>query len=256
VKAVLLAGGLGTRLREETEIRPKPMVEVGGKPILWHIMKNLSAQGISEFVILTGYKANMIKEYFLNYEVLSNDITLTLGDRSSLQIHGAHDEKDWTVTVVFTGEETNTGGRVLNAARYFADERFFLTYGDGLADVNLDALMRAHDGSGSLATITTVQPLSRFGVLDLDAGGTVTEFREKPRLDGWINIGFMIMEPDAMQYFTDDCVLEEGPLASLANSGKLSAYRHGGFWQPMDTYRESKLLNDLWAAGNAPWKIW
>ena len=232
------------------------MVEVGGKPILWHIMKNLSAQGISEFVILTGYKANMIKEYFLNYEVLSNDITLTLGDRSSLQIHGAHDEKDWTVTVVFTGEETNTGGRVLNAARYFADERFFLTYGDGLADVNLDALMRAHDGSGSLATITTVQPLSRFGVLDLDAGGTVTEFREKPRLDGWINIGFMIMEPDAMQYFTDDCVLEEGPLASLANSGKLSAYRHGGFWQPMDTYRESKLLNDLWAAGNAPWKIW
>ena len=256
MKAVLLAGGLGTRLREETEIRPKPMVEVGGKPILWHIMKNLSAQGITNFVILTGYKANMIKEYFLNYEVLSNDITLTLGDQSSLQIHGAHDEKDWTVTVAFTGEETNTGGRVLNAASYFADERFFLTYGDGLADVNLDALIAAHEGSSSLATITTVQPMSRFGVLDLDAGGTVNEFREKPRLDGWINIGFMIMEPDAMQYFTDDCVLEEGPLASLANSGKLSAYRHEGFWQPMDTYRESKLLNDLWEAGNAPWKIW
>jgi len=256
MKAVLLAGGLGTRLREETEIRPKPMVEVGGKPILWHIMKNLSAQGISDFVILTGYKANMIKEYFLNYEVLSNDITLTLGDRSSLQIHGAHDEKDWTVTVAFTGEETNTGGRVLNAARYFAGERFFLTYGDGLADVNVDALIAAHEGSSSLATITTVQPMSRFGVLDLDASGTVTEFREKPRLDGWINIGFMIMEPDAMQFFSEDCVLEEGPLASLANSAKLSAYRHEGFWQPMDTYRESKLLNDLWAAGNAPWKIW
>lgn len=256
MKAVLLAGGLGTRLREETEIRPKPMVEVGGKPILWHIMKNLSAQGISDFVILTGYKANMIKEYFLNYEVLSNDITLTLGDTSSLQIHGAHDEKDWTVTVAFTGEETNTGGRVLNAARYFADERFFLTYGDGLADVNIADLIATHDASGSLATVTTVQPLSRFGVLDVTSGGAVSEFREKPRLDGWINIGFMIMEPGAMDYFTDDCVLEEGPLAALAKAGQLSAYRHEGFWQPMDTYRESKILNDLWSSGAAPWRLW
>ena len=256
MKAVLLAGGLGTRLREETEIRPKPMVEVGGKPILWHIMKNLSAQGITDFVILTGYKANMIKEYFLNYEVLSNDITLTLGDRSSLQIHGAHDEKDWTVTVAFTGEETNTGGRVLNAVRYFADERFLLTYGDGLADVNIANLIATHDAAGSLATLTTVQPLSRFGVLDVTSQGTVTEFREKPRLDGWINIGFMIMEPGAMDYFTEDCILEEGPLAALAKAGQLSAYRHEGFWQPMDTYRESKMLNDLWSAGAAPWRLW
>ena len=256
MKAVLLAGGLGTRLREETEIRPKPMVEVGGKPILWHIMKNLSAQGVSDFVILTGYKANMIKEYFLNYEVLTNDITLTLGDRSSLQIHGVHDEKDWTVTVAFTGEETNTGGRVLNAAKYFAEDRFFLTYGDGLADVKLADLMSAHEQANSLATITTVQPLSRFGVLDLNPGGSVTEFREKPRLDGWINIGFMIMEPGAMEYFTDNCVLEEGPLASLAAAGHLSAYQHEGFWQPMDTLREKNLLEDLWASGRAPWKTW
>ena len=256
MKAVLLAGGLGTRLREETEIRPKPMVEVGGKPILWHIMKNLSAQGITDFVILTGYKATMIKEYFLDYEVLSNDITVTLGDRSSLQIHGAHEERDWTVTVAFTGEDTNTGGRVLNASQYFANERFFLTYGDGLADVNLADLIHAHNKRGSLATITTVQPMSRFGVLDIDPDGSVTEFREKPRLDGWINIGFMIMEPGAMDYFSYDCVLEEGPLASMAKAGQLSAYRHEGFWQPMDTYRESKLLNDLWASGNAPWKIW
>lgn len=256
MKAVLLAGGLGTRLREETEIRPKPMVEVGGKPILWHIMKNLSSQGIKDFVVLTGYKATMIKEYFLNYEVLSNDLTLTLGDRSSLQIHGVHDEKDWTVTVAFTGEDTNTGGRVLEASQYFANDHFFLTYGDGLADVNLTELIAAHSQSKALATITTVQPMSRFGVLDIDSKGSVSEFREKPRLDGWINIGFMIMEPGAMDYFTDNCILEEGPLASLAKAGQLSAFRHEGFWQPMDTYRESKLLNDLWASGNAPWKIW
>jgi len=144
----------------------------------------------------------------------------------------------------------------LNAAKYFADERFFLTYGDGLADVNITQLIAVHESTSSLATITTVQPMSRFGVLDLDANGTVTEFREKPRLDGWINIGFMIMEPGAMQYFSDNCVLEEGPLASLATAGKLSAYRHEGFWQPMDTYRESKMLNDLWASGDAPWKLW
>ncbi len=256
MKAVLLAGGLGTRLREETEIRPKPMVEVGGKPILWHIMKNLSTQGFSEFVILTGYKANMIKEYFLNYEALTNDISLTLGDRSSLQIHGAHDEKDWTVTVAFTGDETNTGGRVLNAAKYFADDRFFLTYGDGVADIDLGALVSAHEDGGRMATITTVQPTSRFGVLDIDSGGSVTDFREKPRLDGWINIGFMILEPGAMKYFTDNCILEEGPLSALAKARQLTAYRHEGFWQPMDTYRESRLLNEMWATNTAPWKNW
>ena len=256
MKAVLLAGGLGTRLREETEIRPKPMVEIGGRPILWHIMKNLATQGVTEFIIATGYKANVIKEYFVNYETVTNDVTVTLGDRHSLVVHGGHDEADWTVTVAYTGDLTNTGGRVLQVSKYLDDEPFFLTYGDGLADISLPALMRTHSEHGKSATISTIQPMSRFGVIDFDDDGNVSEFREKPRLDGWINIGFMIVEPKALDYFTDDCVLESGPLAEMARAGELAAYRHEGFWQPMDTYRESTLLNELWAAGEAPWKNW
>lgn len=256
MKAILLAGGLGTRLREETEFRPKPMVEVGGRPILWHIMKNLSTFGITDFIVATGYKSSMIKDYFLNYEVQSNDFTVTLGDRNSLHVHGAHDEADWKVTVAFTGDETQTGGRVFRAAKYLDDEPFFVTYGDGLADVDIDALRAFHAQSGTLGTVTTVQPASRFGVMDVAASGEVTRFREKPQLDGWINIGFMILEPAALQYFDAECVLEQGPLVDLAEAGQLTAYRHTGFWQPMDTFRESKLLNDLWASGNAPWKQW
>lgn len=256
MKAILLAGGLGTRLREETEFRPKPMVEVGGRPILWHIMKNLSTFGITDFIVATGYKSSMIKDYFLNYEVQSNDFTVTLGDRNSLHVHGAHDEADWTVTVAFTGDETQTGGRVFRAAKYLDDEPFFVTYGDGLADVDIDALRSFHAQSGTLGTVTTVQPASRFGVMDVAASGEVTRFREKPQLDGWINIGFMILEPAALQYFDAECVLEQGPLVDLAEAGQLTAYRHTGFWQPMDTFRESKLLNDLWTSGNAPWKQW
>ena len=256
MKAILLAGGLGTRLREETEFRPKPMVEVGGRPILWHIMKNLSTFGITDFIVATGYKSSMIKDYFLNYEVQSNDFTVTLGDRNSLHVHGAHDEADWKVTVAFTGDETQTGGRVFRAAKYLDDEPFFVTYGDGLADVDIDALRAFHAQSGTLGTVTTVQPASRFGVMDVAASGEVTRFREKPQLDGWINIGFMILEPAALQHFDAECVLEQGPLVDLAEAGQLTAYRHTGFWQPMDTFRESKLLNDLWASGEAPWKQW
>ena len=256
MKAILLAGGLGTRLREETEFRPKPMVEVGGRPILWHIMKNLSTFGITDFIVATGYKSSMIKDYFLNYEVQSNDFTVTLGDRNSLHVHGAHDEADWKVTVAFTGDETQTGGRVFRAAKYLDDEPFFVTYGDGLADVDIDALRAFHAQSGTLGTVTTVQPASRFGVMDVAVSGEVTRFREKPQLDGWINIGFMILEPAALQYFDAECVLEQGPLVDLAEAGQLTAYRHTGFWQPMDTFRESKLLNDLWTSGNAPWKQW
>ena len=256
MKAILLAGGLGTRLREETEFRPKPMVEVGGRPILWHIMKNLSQFGITDFIVATGYKSSMIKDYFLNYEVQSNDFTVKLGDRNSLHVHGAHDEADWTVTVAFTGDETQTGGRVFRAAKYLDDEPFFVTYGDGLADVDIDALRAFHAQSGTLGTVTTVQPASRFGVMDVAASGEVTRFREKPQLDGWINIGFMILEPAALQYFDAECVLEQGPLVDLAEAGQLTAYRHTGFWQPMDTFRESKLLNDLWTSGDAPWKQW
>lgn len=256
MKAVLLAGGLGTRIREETEFRPKPMVEVGGRPILWHIMKNLSAQGVSDFVVATGYKSNMIKEYFLNYEALSNDFTVELGNRDSLTFHGAHDEASWRVTVAFTGDETMTGGRVFRVAQYLDDEPFLVTYGDGLADVDISALRDFHASRGKLGTVTTVQPDSRFGVLDLSDEGAVTQFREKPQLDGWINIGFIVFEPGALDYFTDDCVLEQGPLVDLAAAGELSAYRHAGFWQPMDTFRESKLLNDLWSSDTAPWRNW
>lgn len=254
MKAILLAGGLGTRIREETEFRPKPMVEVGGRPILWHIMKHLSTYGIKDFIVATGYKSNMIKEYFLNYEPMGNDFTVSLGDRDSLQIHGEHEESDWTVTVAFTGDATETGGRVLKASKYLEPgEDFFLTYGDGLANVNIDALRERHLASQKLATITTVQPTSRFGVLDLDTEGNVTAFQEKPQLEGWINIGFMILNPQCLSYFSEDCVLESGPLAALARDHHLSSYKHSGFWQPMDTLRESKILNDLWDSGERPW---
>lgn len=256
MKALLLAGGLGTRIREETEFRPKPMVEVGGRPILWHIMKNLSTFGIRDFVIATGYKSGMIKDYFLNYEAQSSDFSVTLGNRESLVFHGAHDEADWTVTVAFTGDETNTGGRVARAARYLDNAPFLVTYGDGLADVDVSELVAFHERSGKLGTVTTVQPMSRFGVMEVSEDGCVTHFREKPRLDGWINIGFIVFQPEALSYFDDDCVMEEGPLAALADAQQLAAYRHRGFWQPMDTYRESKMLNNLWSEGTAPWKLW
>ena len=256
MKAIILAGGLGTRMREETEFRPKPMVEVGGRPVLWHIMKNLSHFGISDFIVATGYKSDMIKEYFLNYEAWSNDFTVELGRRESLTFHDVHEEAHWTVTVAYTGEATMTGGRVFQASRYLDDKPFLVTYGDGLADVNINDLRAFHAGSGRLVTVTTVQPFSRFGVMDVQTDGKVISFKEKPRLDGWINVGFFIMEPQALAYLDADCVLEEEPLAQLAQDGQLSAYRHEGFWQPMDTYRESKMLNDLWDSGDAPWKVW
>ena len=256
MKALLLAGGLGTRIREETEFRPKPLVEVGGRPIIWHIMKHLGHFGITDFIIATGYKSDMIKEYFLNYEARNNDFTVKLGQRDSLTFHGAHDEVNWNVTVAFTGEETMTGGRVHKASKYLDDEPFLITYGDGLADVNIDDLRAFHDRSGCLATVTTVQPLSRFGVMDVGPHGKVTSFSEKPQLDSWVNAGFFIMEPGARKYLSDNSVLEEGPLAQLAADGQLSAYRHLGFWQPMDTPREAKWLNDLWDSGSPPWRVW
>lgn len=256
MKAILLAGGLGTRLREETEFRPKPMVEVGGRPILWHIMKNLSTQGVREFIVATGYKSDVIKDYFLNYEAWNNDFTVELGRTDSLKFHGSHDEADWTVTVAFTGESTMTGGRVYRAAKYLNDEPFLVTYGDGLADVDVSSLVKAHEESGRLVTVTTVQPTSRFGILDIDDCGLVKSFSEKPALDGWINIGFFIMEPRALSYLDADCVLEAEPMARLARDGQLSAYRHNGYWQPMDTFREARMLNDLWDSGKPPWQMW
>jgi glucose-1-phosphate cytidylyltransferase len=256
MKAVLLAGGLGTRLREETEFRPKPMVEVGGRPVLWHIMKHLASFGITDFVIAVGYKGDMIRDYFLNYDTRNRDFTIALGRDGDIELHGEHDEVDWTVTVAFTGEATMTGGRVFRAAKYAHGERFIVTYGDGLADVDIDALIRSHERHGRLATVTTVQPLSRFGVMDVEGEGRVLRFREKPQMEGWVNAGFFVMEPGVLEYLDADCVLETAPLSALAADGELCAYRHPGFWQPMDTFREAQLLNTLWESGAAPWKSW
>jgi glucose-1-phosphate cytidylyltransferase len=256
MKAVLLAGGLGTRMREETEFRPKPMVEVGGRPVLWHIMKLLGQQGINEFIICTGYKSEFIKNYFANYGSVNQDFTVKLGDPSSMVVHGSHDEFDWTVTVAYTGASTMTGGRIKKVQKYVGDEPFLCTYGDGIADVDIAALQEHHLSHGRIATMTTTQPTSRFGVVDLSADGNVEKFREKPKTDDWINIGYFIFNPPVFDYLEDNSVLEEEPLHNLANENQVSAYKHTGFWQPMDTQRESQMLNELWDSGKAPWKTW
>jgi len=243
-------------MREETEFRPKPMVEIGGRPVLWHIMKNLAHFGISDFIIATGYKSDMIKEYFLNYEAWNNDFTIELGKKDSVTFHNAHGEGHWTVTIAYTGEHTMTGGRVKRAAQYLDDQPFLVTYGDGLTDLNVNALRLFHKNSGSLATVATVQPTSRFGVMDVASNGKVISFSEKPKLEGWINIGFFIMEPKFLDYLNSDSILENEPLTKLAEDEQLSAYRHDGFWQPMDTYRESLAFNELWDSGSAPWRTW
>ena len=256
MKALILAGGLGTRLREETEYKPKPMVEVGGRPILWHIMKNLSQQKINNFVVASGYKGESIKDYFLNYQARNNDVTIDLGQHSKFIQHGSHNESDWSVTIANTGELTMTGGRVFKAKRYLDDQRFLCTYGDGLADIDLSELMKFHESHGKIATVTTVKPLSRFGIMDVNENGIVQQFREKPIMDGWVNAGFFIFESEIFEYLNEECVLEAEPLAKLALSGQLAAYRHEGFWQPMDTLRESNFLNELWNTNQAPWKNW
>jgi glucose-1-phosphate cytidylyltransferase len=254
-RVVLLAGGLGTRLREETEFRPKPMVEVGGKPIIWHIMKTFSHFGFDSFVVCVGYKGDMIKEYFLNYRARNNDFTVALGEHEQVSFHGVHDEARWTVTVADTGDDTMTGGRV-HRIRPYVDGTFICTYGDGLSDVPIDRLLEFHRSHGRLATVTTVRPLSRFGIMEVAEGSQVQRFREKPQVDGWVNAGFFVFEPGVFDYIGPDSILEEEPLASLASDGQLMAFRHDGFWQPMDTYRESQLLNGLWESGAAPWRVW
>lgn len=257
VKAVILCGGLGTRLREETEFRPKPMVEVGSKPILWHIMKIFAHHGITDFVVCTGYRGDVIKEYFLDYEARNNDFTITLGRSHDIVFHDQHQESEWRVTVAETGADTETGARVKQIERYIGnDDRFMVTYGDGLADVDIGAILEFHQAHGKAATITTVRPLSRFGMLDLEPDGAVTRFREKPQVDDWVSAGFFVFQRCVFEYLTADCVLEREPLEALAKERQLVSYRHQGFWQPMDTYRESKLLNDLWQTGSAPWKVW
>ena len=255
MKAVILAGGLGTRLAEETSIRPKPMVEVGGRPILWHILKHYSRHGINEFVVCLGYRGYVIKEYFANYFMHMSDITFDLA-KNKMEICQRHCEP-WRVTLIDTGEDTQTGGRLRRVAKYVGDETFCFTYGDGVSDVDLTALIAFHRKQGRLATLTSVQPQGRFGALDIE-GGRITRFEEKPQGDGtWVNGGFFVLEPKVLSYIEGDATSwEREPLETLAREGQLSAWAHRGFWQPMDTLRDKMKLEDLWQRGVAPWKTW
>jgi len=257
VKAVILAGGFGTRISEESAIRPKPMVEIGEKPILWHIMKTYSAHGIDEFVICAGYRGHMIKDYFANYFVHAADVRVDLRSNELELLTSA--AEPWEVTIVDTGEVTMTGGRLKRVREYLGDETFCMTYGDCVADVDISELVRFHGEHGALATLTAVQPPGRFGVLDLSPDGPLTgRFHEKPMGDGgWVNGGFFVLEPEVMEYIDgDDTVWEREPLERLAGERRLAAYRHAGFWQPMDTLRDKMVLEQAWSTGSAPWRIW
>jgi len=258
MKSVILAGGLGTRLSEETTVKPKPMVEVGGKPILWHIMQIYSAHGISDFIICCGYKGTVIKDYFANYFLHMSDVTFDLkNNRMDVHTNGA---EPWKVTLVDTGDRSMTGGRLKRVKDYVGNETFCFTYGDGLADVNIGAVIDFHRDQGVLGTMVATQPPGRFGAFTLQHDKCkVTSFHEKPKGDGaWVNGGFFVLEPQAIDYITtgDETVWEAEPLEQLARDGKLAAYRHTGFWQPMDTLRDKNLLENLWESGNAPWKVW
>jgi glucose-1-phosphate cytidylyltransferase len=260
MKAVILCGGQGTRIRDASEVVPKPLLPIGGKPILWHIMKALSSHGISEFVLCLGYKGWLIKEFFLNYLAMTTDVTVTLGRRDGLEFHGGHEEANWKVTLAETGEETQTGGRVAAIRRYVeGDGRFLVAYGDGVADVDIPRLVEFHAAHGKVATVTAVRPPSRFGELKIH-GDEVREFNEKPQVtDGFINGGFFVFEePRIWEYIrpAPNMPMEHEPLCRLATEGQLRAFLHTGFWQPMDTAREYSLLNALWAEGKAPWKCW
>lgn len=255
MKAVILAGGLGTRISEETSIRPKPMIDIGGKPVLWHIMKIYSAHGINDFIICLGYKGYMIKEYFANYYLHMSDVTFDMSD-NRMKVH-ENKVEPWRVTLVDTGEHTMTGGRLKRIQPYLEDEDFCFTYGDGISDVNIPDLINFHRKMGGIATLTAVQPPGRFGALDLEHQ-RIIGFKEKPQGDGGrINGGFFVLSPVALDYIEDDkTAWESEPLENLAKEGKLSAYLHDGFWQPMDTLRDKQLLESLWNSGNPPWKIW
>ncbi|MGD8486127.1 MAG: glucose-1-phosphate cytidylyltransferase [Chloroflexota bacterium] len=255
MKVVILAGGLGTRLAEETDVRPKPMVEVGHRPILWHIMKHYAASGFTEFVIALGYKGEEIKRFFADYLTLDGDITVHLED-GRISRHRQSTE-NWVVDLVDTGFSTNTGGRVKRLAPWLAGERFMLTYGDGVSTVDLDRLLQHHETHRRLATLTAVRPPSRFGGLELRDDGTI-DFTEKPQMgEGWINGGFMVVEPQVLSYIEgDDASFEADVLERLANERQLTAYKHDGFWQPMDTLRDVRYLRGLWTSGEAPWVTW
>jgi len=257
MKVVILAGGLGTRLSEETTLLPKPMVEIGGKPILWHIMKIYSYWGFNEFIILTGYKSHIIKEYFINYYTRYSDITVDMVE-NKVEIHN-HRTEPWKVTMLYTGRDTQTGGRLLGAQKILENERFMLTYGDGVSDINITKLLEFHEKSGKIITLTAVQPTGKYGSLAIELDGRVSSFLEKPQGDGtWVSGGFFVVEPNIFAYLTsgNDTVLEKEPLEKLAVEGQIAAYMHTGFWKSMDTLKDKNDLTDVWYKDNAPWALW
>ena len=257
MQAVILAGGLGTRIAEETSIRPKPMVEIGGRPILLHIMKIYAAHGVRDFIICCGYRGEVIKEYFANYLIRTADVTIDLR-KNEIDVHHTNTE-DWRVTLIDTGDSTGTGGRLRRVKPYLENDSFFFTYGDGVANIDVTAALAFHKQQGTLATLTAVQPPGRFGAFKLsDVDSRIASFREKPKGDGaWINGGFFVLEPDAVDYVTDDQLFwEQSPLEKLADEGQLSAFKHRGFWYAMDTLRDKQVLEEYWNSGEAPWKIW
>ncbi len=258
MKTIILCGGQGTRLREETEYKPKPMVEIGEKPILWHIMKLYAHYGIRDFVLSLGYKGEIIKEYFYNYEILSNDFTIELGNKKHIEIHSNNSEKDWRITLADTGNKSLKGARLKRVQRYVDDDTFMMTYGDGIANIDIENLLKFHRNHGKLATVTGINPASRFGELKIK-GNQVESFSEKPKNgDGLINGGFFVFNRDIFDYLSEDenCDLEIGPLEKVAAEGQLMVYKHRGFWACMDTIRDTEYLNKLWNENNALWKIW
>lgn len=256
MKVLILAGGYGTRISEESDIKPKPMIEIGGKPILWHIMKHYSSFGFNEFVILLGYKSYVIKEYFANYYLHNSDVTIDTA-KKSIEVHNNYSE-NWKITLLETGLDTMTGGRVKRAKDYIGNETFMLTYGDGVSDVNISELLKYHKSHGKKATMTAIQPEGKFGALSIESDNRISNFLEKPKGDGaWINGGFFVCEPQVLDYLTDDqTIFERAPLEKLAKEGELFSYKHHGFWQCMDTLRDKNYLNDIWTKGQAKWKSW
>ena len=257
MKVAILAGGLGSRLSEETSIRPKPMVEIGGLPILWHIMKIYSSYGFNEFIVMCGYKGEVIKDYFLNFHNMNSDFTIDIAS-NEIELHKNNIEP-WKITICDTGVNTMTGGRIARIKKYVGDETFMLTYGDGVADVHIDKLLQFHRDSKKYATLTAVHPVSRFGNIDVAPDGTVAHFQEKPEdATTWINGGFFVCEPEVFDYIPDTpaAVWEREPLSRLAAEGQLAAFKHTGFWRPMDMLKDKNDLNAMWAHGNAPWKVW
>jgi len=258
VDVVILCGGQGARMREETEYRPKPMVEVGERPLLWHIMRLFGHHGLTRFVLCLGYKGSMIKDYFLNYEAMTQDCTVAVGGRRQVWYHGNHEPFDFEVTLADTGADTHTGGRVKRVQGHVKGDVFIVTYGDGLSDIDIRRLIAFHRSHGKLATVTTVQPVSRFGITMIDDKSRVTSFSEKPKVEGWVSAGFFVFDRRVFDYLDggDLQVLETEPLERLAAAGQLMAYKHDGFFFPVDTYRDYLHVNELWKGGAAPWKVW